>query len=93
MRLNFTVNPSGLRDINGNRMHRHSTGHFTVKSENRGVVCHSQRGLRGVAVAEIPDSLFLIPNVFPSVFWTTCGHRPVPNQPETPWERVGNEKK
>ena len=38
-------------------------------------------------------SRFLIPNVFSSVFWITFGHRPMPNQSETPWERVGNEEK
>ena len=92
MRAGSTVNPSGFREIGGNRGSRHSTGRFTVKSENRGVVGHYQRGLRGAVIAEIPDSLFLIPNAFPRGFWLV-GNGPVSaSGPKHTWEHVGNEK-
>ena len=68
MRVDFTVNPSVFQDTGGNRGSRHFTGRFTVKSENRGVVCHSQRVLWGVVIEKIPHFLFLIPYAFPRGF-------------------------
>ena len=87
-------NALGMRKApsSGSHRFRHFAGQFTVKFENLGVVCHSQRGLRGVVIAEIPDSLFLIPNAFPRGFWLV-GNGPVSgSDPKHTWKHVGNEK-